>query len=50
MTYLTYEVAVKAANGFLKFIEVAACSLEAAHADIRAAYGDDVEISHTNLK
>jgi hypothetical protein len=43
MTYTTFEVSIKSGDA-LKFIRVVACDIPAAHADIRAAYGDDVEI------
>lgn len=48
MTYQTYEISIIGING-LKFIDVVACDMQAAHADIRAAYGDDVEIVCTRL-
>jgi hypothetical protein len=43
MKYIKYEVSI-ATNSGLKFFEIVACDLEAAHADVRATYGDDVEI------
>lgn len=43
MKYITFEVSIVSGNG-LKFFEIVACDMDAAHADIRATYGDDVEI------
>jgi len=43
MNYQTYEVSV-ATNTGLRFLEVTACDLQAAHADVVAAFGADVEI------
>ena len=48
MAYQTYEVSINA-SGNLKFFEIVACDMQAAHADIRAAYGDDVEIVCTRV-
>lgn len=48
MTYQTYEVSINA-NGSLKFFEIVACNMQAAHADIQAIYGDDVEIVSTRV-
>jgi hypothetical protein len=48
MKYQTYEVSINAGSG-LKFFEIVACDMQAAHADIRAAYGDDVEIVCTRV-
>ena len=46
MTYATYTVSIANSVG-LKFLQVVACSIDAAHADIRATYGDDVDIVGT---
>jgi len=43
MAYATYEISINNGNG-LTFLQTVACDIEAAHADIRAIYGDDVEI------
>ena len=48
MAYKTYEVSINA-SGNLKFFEIVACDMQAAHADIRATYGDDVEIVCTRV-
>ena len=48
MNYGTYEVSAIIA-GNMKFFEIVACDIDAAHADLRAAYGDDVEIVCTTL-
>ena len=44
MTYRTYEISIAGANDNLKFFEVVACDLSAAISDVKATYGDDVEI------
>lgn len=48
MAYSTYEVSINNGNG-LTFLQTVACDVAAAHADIRAAYGDDVEIVGTRI-
>ena len=48
MKYITFEVSIATNNG-LKFFEIVACDMDAAHADIRATYGNDVEIVCTRL-
>jgi hypothetical protein len=48
MTYNTYEVRIEAGDS-MKWIKVVACDVPAAHADIREAYGEDVQISCTTL-
>ncbi len=48
MTYHTYEISIEAGDG-LKFLEVVAVNAQAAHADIRAAYGDEVVIVCTTV-
>ena len=48
MNYQTYEVSINNGKG-LTFLQTVACDIEAAHADIRAAYGDDVEIVCTRM-
>lgn len=48
MAYQTYEVSINA-NGNLTFFEIVACDMQAAHADIRATYGDDVDIVCTRV-
>lgn len=48
ITYRTFEIAIVAKNG-LKFLEVVACDMQSAHADVREAYGADVEIASTVL-
>jgi hypothetical protein len=50
MTYTTFIISIAAANLTLKFIEVDAVDLQAAYADVRAAYGDDVEIVNAQWK
>lgn len=49
MNYQTYEISITSVNNTLKFVEVMACSLSAAHADIRECYGDDVEIVSSRM-
>lgn len=44
--YTAFTVSIVSGNG-LKFLTVVACDINAAHADIRAAYGNDVEIVTT---
>jgi len=46
MNYTAYTISISSGSG-LKFLRVVACSIEAAHADIRAAYGEDVDIVGT---
>lgn len=48
MTYLNFEVSI-ATNAGLKFLEVTACDITSAHADIVETYGADVEIVSTRL-
>lgn len=48
MSYNNYEVSINNGNG-LTFLQTVACDIEAAHADIRAIYGDDVEIVSTRV-
>lgn len=48
MAYQTYEVSINAGSS-LKFVEIVACDMQAARADIRATYGDDVEIICTRV-
>lgn len=48
MTYRTYEVSIEAGDS-MKFLEVVAVDAQAAHADIRAAYGDEVVIVCTTV-
>jgi hypothetical protein len=48
MKYQSFEVSISTNNG-LKFLEIVACDLEAAHSDVRATYGDDVEIVCSRL-
>lgn len=48
MQYQTYEIAIPNSTG-LRFLEVVACSIDAAHADVREAFGADVEIVSTRL-
>lgn len=48
MTYQTYEISIEAGDS-LKFLEVVAVDTAAAHADIRATYGDDVVIVCTTV-
>ncbi len=43
MNYKTYEISIATANG-LKFVEVVACDLHSAQADVVETYGADVEI------
>ena len=43
MTYRTYKISISNGSG-LTFLQTVACDIDAAHADIRALYGDDVEI------
>ncbi len=43
MNYSTYEVSIEAGDS-LKFVQIVACDMAAAHADLRATYGDDVVI------
>jgi len=49
MKYNTYEVSIVCGEG-LKFFEVVACDHESAVCDVRAAYGDDVEVCAVWLK
>ena len=44
--YVTFKVTIVSGES-LKFLTVVACDIPAAHADIQAAYGDDVEIVST---
>lgn len=46
MNYTTFQVSIVCGDA-LKFLQVVACDIAAAHADIRASYGDDVEIVNT---
>lgn len=48
MTYSTYIVSAIIADN-MKFFEIVACDIDAAHADLRAAYGEDVDIVCTTL-
>jgi hypothetical protein len=48
MAYQTYEISINNGAG-LKFMEVVACDMQAAHNDVKAAYGDDVEIVSTKV-
>lgn len=48
MNYQSYEVSIDTGNGF-KYIEVVSCDIQSAHADIRAAYGESVEIICTRV-
>lgn len=48
MKYATYEIAI-AAGDSLKFIEVVACDLAAAVADVKEAYCDDVDVVSVRL-
>ncbi len=48
MNYKNFEVAIVSGNG-LKFIEVTACDIAAAQADVREAYGVDVGLVSTTL-
>lgn len=49
MKYHTFQIAIVTNKG-LKFMEVVACDMQAAHADVRATYGEDVEIASTGVK
>lgn len=44
MPYQTYEISIVSGDS-LKFIEVVACDLNAAIADVKEAYGNDVEVA-----
>lgn len=44
--YQTYEVRIQA-HHVLKFLIVVACDADAAQADVRATYGDEVQIYYT---
>lgn len=46
MNYTTFRVSIVSGDA-LKFLVVVACDMDAAHADIRATYGDDVQIVNT---
>jgi hypothetical protein len=48
-TYKTYEISIEAGGYSLRFVQVVACDIEAAHADVKAMYGDDVVIAATAL-
>ncbi len=44
--YVTFKVTIVSGEA-LKFITVVACDIASAHADIQAAYGENVEIVST---
>ncbi len=44
MKYNTYQISIAGAHGMLKFFEFLAVDHMAAVADVKATYGDDVEI------
>ena len=44
MKYSTFQIAIETINGNLKFFEFLAVDHHAAVADVKAIYGDDVEI------
>lgn len=44
MTYNTYEITIAGVNGEPKFFRFPAVDHHAAVADVKATYGDDVEI------
>lgn len=46
--YRTFEISIATNNG-LKFMEVVACDMAAAKADVVEAYGADVEIVAVTL-
>lgn len=48
MKYSTYQISIVAGDS-LKFFEVVACDREAAISDVRATYGDDVEIACVSI-
>lgn len=48
MKYATYEISIVSADS-LKFIEVVACDLAAAMADVKEAYGNDVDVVSVRL-
>jgi hypothetical protein len=43
MTYRNYQVSIVVPSG-LKFFEIVACDHDAAIADVRATYGEEVEV------
>lgn len=49
MTYNTYIVSIVVGDS-LRFFEIVACDKAAAHADVRATYGEDVQIVSTGVK
>lgn len=44
MNYIPYIVTIVGAADSLKFIEVVASDIDSAMGDVRAAYGEDVDI------
>jgi hypothetical protein len=48
MNYLSFQVSISTGTS-LKFIDVVAVDMSAAHSDIRETYGQDVEIVGTVL-
>jgi hypothetical protein len=48
IAYFTFEVSIVAKDG-LKFLTFEACDIQSAYADIRVAYGDDVEIVNARM-
>lgn len=44
MKYHLYEISIASVNGTLKFLSVLAVDYHAAIADVKAAYGDEVEL------
>lgn len=48
MVYRLYEISIACVSG-LKFLSVTACDLSAAYADVREAYGQDVDIVGARL-
>lgn len=48
MKYQTYEISIVCGDS-LKFIEVVACDLQAAIADVKEAYSDCVQIVQSRL-
>lgn len=44
MTYYTYQITIEGVNGNPKFLDIIAVNHHAAVADVKAAYGDEVEI------
>ena len=44
MKYINFEVSIASVNGALRFFDVLAVDYYAALADVKAMYGDEVEI------